>query len=162
MATTYEKIASSALSSAATVTFSSIPQTYTDLRIVQWQIGDYGNPYFWINNDTAASYSNTFIQSNGSAAGSGTNTNTNQINSGQSSTSTYGVPIFTTTDIFSYTGSTYKSCLSTQAFDRNGAGRITQTASLYRSTTAITRLDINIGAGGSYTGYVTLYGIKAA
>lgn len=162
MATTYDKIATTTLGSATTVTFSSIPQTYTDLRIVEWLIGDYGNPYFWINNDTSALYSNTFLQGNGSVVNSGYNASTNQINSGQASTSTYGFPIFTTTDIFSYTGSTYKSCLSTQSFDRNGGGSTSRTVSLYRSTAAITRLDINIGAGGSYSGYVTLYGIKAA
>ena len=162
MATTYEKIATTALGSAATVTFNSIASTWTDLRVVIVLKGDYGNPYLWFNNDTSALYSYTQLKGNGTAASSTRSTGLNNTIITSASTSTGGFPIFCTADIFSYAGSTFKTMLSECSFDQNGAGNVERYVNLYRSTTAISRIDVNIGGGGAYTGQVTLYGIKAA
>jgi hypothetical protein len=162
MATTYEKIATTTLGAAATVTFSSIASTWTDLRVVIAMAGDYGNPYLWFNNDTSALYSYTYIKGNGSAASSTASTGLNYVVLTSASLSTSGYPIYCSADIFSYAGSTYKTVLSDCSFDKNGSGNVERYVNLYRSTTAISRIDVNIGGGGAYTGQVTLYGILKA
>jgi len=67
MPTTYEPIATTTLSTAtASVTFSSISGTYTDLRLVIFALGatsDY--PYVEINSDTGTNYSKTVLYENG-------------------------------------------------------------------------------------------------
>jgi hypothetical protein len=170
MATTYEKIASTTLASATTtITFSSIPSTYTDLRLVitfkTTSDGDSIRGYF--NSDTGnGNYSMTGLQGNGSAASSYRQTNYNylllgdwRINGGSS---TY--PQLVTLDIFSYAGSTYKTLLNTTSSDYNGSGGVFREVWMWRSTAAITTLTLpisgtnNLAIGTS----ATLYGIKAA
>jgi hypothetical protein len=74
MPATYEPIATQTLGSATTsITFSSIPSTYTDLVIVIGSLGmnsagSAGRMRF--NGDTGSNYSNTTVWGNGSAAGS--------------------------------------------------------------------------------------------
>jgi hypothetical protein len=71
MATTYVLIASNVLASAAaSTTFSSIPQTYTDLVINYSARG--ANLAFQIrlNGDTSTNYSNIGMSGSGSAAAS--------------------------------------------------------------------------------------------
>jgi hypothetical protein len=162
MATTYDKIATTTLGAAATVTFTSIPATYTDLRVVIAIKGNYGNPYIWFNNDTTALYSYTYIKGDGATATSVRATALNNTILTSASLSTSGFPMYCSADIFSYAGATFKTMLSDCSFDKNGTGNVERYVNLYRSTTAISRLDVNIGAGGAYTGEVTLYGIKAA
>jgi hypothetical protein len=68
-----------------------------------------------------------------------------------------------TLDLFSYAGSTFKTALITQSNDRNGSGSVEQTVALYRSTTAISRIDLNSGAPYFNTGTIaTIYGILKA
>ena len=65
---TYEAIATTTLgSTASSVTFSSIPATYTDLVLVSAPIGN-GDAQvnMTFNNDTSAFYSDTLIAGNGS------------------------------------------------------------------------------------------------
>jgi hypothetical protein len=148
-------------SSAASITFSSITGSYTDLRIVLNGIGTAGagNSAIRFNNDTATNYSSTFLGGDGSSATSQRNTSDNEI---EIDIGGYGsAPQLYTIDIFSYAGSTYKTALSTQSSDQNGSGRVTRSVGLWRSTSAITRVDLIIVGGGSYdTGTTaTLYGI---
>ena len=83
---TYTPIASQTLgSAAASVTFSSIPQGYTDLVIVNnvtctidTQV--IGCQY---NGDTGANYSKTYLLGNGSSAFSGRNSNENYAVGGE-------------------------------------------------------------------------------
>ena len=83
MTATYEKIATTPLgSAAATVTFSSIPATYTDLVLICNPIstatsGAYMNMTY--NSDTASNYSYTWMRGNGSTAASGRGSNSNYI-----------------------------------------------------------------------------------
>ena len=72
MTATYEKIATTTLGSAnATITFSSIPATYTDL-VLAMAIGTSNQDgiKIMINNDTATNYSNTRLYGNGSSISS--------------------------------------------------------------------------------------------
>ena len=72
MTATYDPIATTTLGSAAsTITFSSIPNTFTDLRLVLFGVtlnatGTYNQIRF--NNDTGTNYSWTQLLGNGSAA----------------------------------------------------------------------------------------------
>ena len=82
MPSTYEPIATTTLgSTAATITFSSIPATYTDLRIALVGSlsggGNYGNLRF--NSDSGSNYSVTILRGNGSAASSARQSNATEI-----------------------------------------------------------------------------------
>jgi hypothetical protein len=166
MATTYEKIATTTLGAgAASISFTSIPGTYTDLRLVLVGTSPGNYPSIRYNNDSASNYSMTQIYGTGSSAASNRNTSQTEwypnINA-MSST----VPTMIEVDVFSYAGSTFKTGLATSSFDFNGSGSTVRSVGLYRSTTAITRLDIFALYGSPQefnTGTTaTLYGILKA
>ena len=165
MPTTYEPIATQTLGSAASsITFSSIPATYTDLRVVFAIIGGAGTAgQFDItyNNDTSSLYSITRLYGDGSSAGSSRYSGTALYPCQNSFSST--PPVFTTIDLFSYAGSTFKTALITYSNDANGSGSAERSVGLYRSTTAISRIDLG-GVGGTFAigTTATLYGIKNA
>lgn len=159
---TYEKIATTTLGGAGSITFSSIAASWTDLRLVILSTGNMGIIGVRFNSDSASNYSDTFIRGNGSAASSSRDTSqtyallTNLINN-------ITVPALTTTDIFSYAGSTYKTMLSQTSADLNGSGETNAFVTMWRSTAAITSMTItsNSGSFGSGT-TATLYGILKA
>lgn len=168
MAVTYEPIATTTLgSAAATITFSSIPSTYTDLRLVFIGTvavsGDALSIRF--NNDSSTLYSYTILRGNGTTAASSRAANANSIYiTNQYGTISNTIPQLSAIDIFSYAGSTNKTFLFNINNDQNGLGVVSSGVGLYRSTSAITTVNIvnifgnNIGAGST----ATLYGIKAA
>ncbi len=77
---TYTPIASQTLTgSVSSITFSNIPQNFTDLVIVSsflCSTADYGITYQF-NSDTGANYSSTYLGGSGSSASSGRTTNYN-------------------------------------------------------------------------------------
>jgi hypothetical protein len=155
-------IATTTLGSAsATITFSSIPATYTDLRIVQVLTGT-TNAYSKLrfNGDTASNYSSTNIRADGSSASSQWETNDNgiRINGNYPVTS---VPSLNTVDVFSYAGSTNKTVLNRALNDQNGAGGLVTTVGLWRNTAAITSITIYEFTGDTFAAgtTATLYGI---
>ena len=163
---TFEPIATQTLASAAaTITFSSIAASWTDLKLVL--VGTFSSAGADVrcrfNSDSATNYSNTTLYGTGTAAGSGKGTSVTQIRlfwiSGGSTT----IPQLCTADIFSYAGSTNKTVLTTEANDNNGSGTVGNTVQLWRSTSAITQIDLTLSAGNFNSGFTaTLYGIKAA
>ena len=165
MATTYEPIATTTLTStAASITFSSISSAYTDLRLVVVAKNGSGidNLLMRFNSDSATNYSSTWIQGSGTAAASSRSSNITGVRSRWSEGSTQFA--LTTFDIFSYAGSTYKTVLATGSSDTNGSGYVTCTVSLWRSTSAITSITLVPQLTGLYSigTTATLYGIKAA
>ena len=161
---TYEAIATQTLgSSVATVTFSSIPSTYTDLVLVfaGTQTGA-GVTYIAIqyNGDTGANYSYTALAGNGSAASSGRSSNNNEFYV------TLGNPVTTTQNnmimqVMNYSNTTTNK--TTLVRSNNASERTEATVGLYRSTSAINSILVKIGANNFATGSVfSLYGIKAA
>jgi len=164
MAITYEPIASTTLGSAsATITFSSIPATYTDLRLVLTAKSTSGAvvyPAFRFNSDTGTNYSNVFLVGNGSTASSLRGTNETQIGiaSNGSDSTIFGLY---TLDIFSYADSTYKTILASESADANGSGTVVRSLHLWRSTSAITSILIRNGDYEIGT-TATLYGILKA
>lgn len=166
MAATYEPIATTTLSSAASsITFSSIASSWTDLRVV---LVAKATPSAAINvrfnADSGSNYSQTTLYGNGSSAGSQRGTSNSSIEAsynGPDST----IPMLWTMDVFSYAGSTYKTVLCTESSDSNGSGATSQVVGLWRSTSAITEVYIwmnsliRLFSAGTTA---TLYGIKAA
>jgi hypothetical protein len=166
MPITYDNIATTTLGTAAsTITFNSIPATYTDLRLTLVITGmSAGNRTgIQFNGDTASNYSTTRLQGDGATASStasNTNPNIRITDVNQASTSLQ----FITLDVFSYAGSTNKIALATLSNDANGSGSVYRSVGLYRSTTAISSLNIMLLSAGTMSAgtTATLYGIKNA
>lgn len=164
---TYEPIATNTLTTAAaSITFSSIPATYTDLRIVVVGQGSSGfDPVVQFNSDTATNYSCTEIVGTGTAASSDRQTSSNfisfPVSSGMAQSSNWNLITY---NIFSYAGSTYKTCLATLNDDLNGSGSVNIMVGLWRSTSAINTFVIKSNPSGNFAigTIATLYGIKAA
>lgn len=164
MPATYEPIATTTLGSAqASVTFSSISGSYTDLVLVTntylSSSSQSGNITY--NGDTGTNYSVTFLGGNGSSASSSrSSTRANlplDLGYGYSS-SNFGVY---TVHIQNYTNTTtFKTMIS-----RGGQAGISTNATvgLWRSTSAITSITCGTSGGNYVAGSTfTLYGIKAA
>jgi len=165
MPATYEPIATTTLgSTASTITFSSIPSTYTDLRLVF--VGKVQSAATDIivrfNSNTSTVYSSTRITGDGASASAGRQASANHLRISNNSLSTT-VPSFGTIDLFSYTAAIFKTSLSTYSQDLNGSGQVERTVGLYRSTTAISTIEL-IGDGSNFSigTTATLYGILKA
>ena len=156
MAKTYEPIATNTLGSAsATVSFTSIPSTYTDLiLIIGGAASSAQGMYLYFNNDTAANYSRTLVYGDGTSALSSRSSDHKVLEIGTAiSTLTASVMNYANT-------TTYKTTLT-----RGGSASNLTIAEVgcWRSTAAINRIDVTTGTGTMNTGTVlTLYGIKAA
>ena len=166
MPATYEPIATTTLgSAAASITFSSIPNTYTDLRLVVTCIS-VGNStgYVRCNGDSGTNYSLTLLNGNGSTASTSRYTNNSNGLGIQTSNATGTTPVLWTVDLFSYAStSIYKTALTTASNDQNGSGSVQRTVALWRDTSAINSLEIRTTIDNFNTGTTaTLYGIKNA
>lgn len=171
MPATYEPIASTTLSSSnTTVTFSSIPSTYTDLRIVAFIKCDNTSCLVGLrfNNSSgsATTYSTNFLEGDGQGGVAATNdSSSNYADMGRSNSSTsYTSSHYA--DVINYaSGSVFKSVLiSSSPNARSGTVRLMTNNAIWRDTTAINRVDILIiGSGQFISGSTfTIYGIKAA
>lgn len=172
MPATYTLINSNVLtSSAASVTFSSIPATYTDL-VLRCSIRSNdvtGNPdgYIRINGSTSALGSTTTLAGTGAAAASYSYTaqaNVKLITTLNGSNSTANT--FASTEIYipNYAGTTDNKVVSSFAAQEGNVASpvyITAHAGLWRATTAISQIDYfpasgNLASGSSFY----LYGIS--
>lgn len=161
MAITYEPIATTTLASTSTtITFTSVPSTYTDLRLVL--IGKNGvgsnSVRLRFNSDTATNYSRNYMEGDGTTASGGRNQNATSIIVGDNGTTV----CFSTVDIFSYTTSGYKTVICKTANDKNGTGTVNQTIGLWRGAAAINTIEFSMADPFSIGTMATLYGIKAA
>ncbi len=162
MPTTYEPIATTTLSSAAsTITFSSIPATYTDLRLVLvFTPTAILRARLQLNGDTSANYASTVIIADGSAVTVTSNINDSSIRITNANDDDLAMITY---DFFSYTGSIYKTGLATYNGDANGSGRVSRAVVLWRSTSAITQINLIVSTSTYAAGTTaTLYGIKNA
>ena len=164
MPTTYEPIATTTLgSAAANITFSSIPSTYTDLRLVC--VGTHSTGVSLrvrLNGVSGTSYSTTALNGDGSTATSTRATSSSFWNTSIGASLSTTIPSMITLDIFSYAGSTFKTGLSTASQDYNGSGVVTRAVHLFRDTTAVSSILINTFDTLSAGFTATLYGIKNA
>jgi hypothetical protein len=166
MAKTYEPISTQTLGSAASsVTFSSIPATYTDLILVSVPIVTAATTFaVRFNSDTASNYSATILTGDGTSAASTRVSSQTEIRISYVATARTTNTSNIITQIQNYSNATtYKTLLSRDNAASDGAGAI---VGLWRATpAAITSITIIPLSGGSIinTGSTfTLYGIKAA
>lgn len=157
---TYEPIASvNNTSSGSTVTFSSIPSTYTDLRLTNLFSTSGATFTIRFNSDTGTNYSLTLMQGDGTSATSSRTSNATNLSLGNFYDVGSSGSVFFSVDVFSYAGSTNKTCLITASDDLNGGGgdRVVRYVGLWRSTSAINSITIS---GSFRTCTTSLYGIK--
>ena len=154
-------IASNAVGSggASSVTFSSIPQTYTDLKLVI-SARDTATSTNYIElgvNGSTASFAGKRILGNGSSAGSSSFGNSYAVvETNNQTANTFG-----SMEIYcpNYTSSNYKSFSVDTVTENNAtAANMEMWAWLWSNTAAITSLTVNINAMQYSTFY--LYGIN--
>ena len=171
MAPTYIPIASTTLStSAASVTFSAIPQTYTDLVVRLSVRNDQSTTINYLrmtlNSNTGSVYSNTVLRGDGSTVSSAADANVTfmligVVNSNSSTSNT-----FANGEIYipSYTASQNKPISGFGVGENNATfARMQAAAGLFRSTTAVSSITI-ANEGGSFVSGSSfhLYGISNA
>ena len=161
MAATYEAIATQTVSGTPTsVSFTSIAGTWTDLRLVtSAKTAAAAAILIQYNGDTGSNYSTTFLYGDGSSAGSGRQSGSSSITTNTRPNSAANMVL--KVDIMNYSNSsTYKTCLIRTDDASSG---VEANVGLWRSTSAITRVDI-LSSGSTFSSgtVFTLYGIKAA
>jgi hypothetical protein len=158
---TYEAIATQTLgSAAASVTFSSIPSTYTDLVLVaagSMTTGGATGLSLQFNGDTGLNYSKTEVLGDGSTATSSRSSGFGSMNIGLIDSTAQCNSIF---QIMNYANTTtYKTAL---ARGNNASGYVRAGVGLWSSTAAITSVTVlppyNFATGSTFS----LYGIKSA
>ena len=158
---TYEAIATQTLgSAAASVTFSSIPSTYTDLvLVVTGTVATADNIGLQFNGDTGNNYSFTYLIGTGSSAISGRTSNTNQVLTVGFGTTTIANAIF---HISNYSNSTTNKTVINRG-NRSDDG-VSAWVGLWRNTAAITSIVVKTGSNYNLqTGSTfSLYGIQSA
>ena len=164
MANTYTAIATTTVGSggAANIEFTSIPSTYTDLKLVFSIREETGTSYtMGIRfNGSTTTYTRIDIRGNGAAASSGSATNIEPIvNSSGATASTFG-----NGEIYipNYAGSTNKSSSVDSVSENNATTSfIRMSATLWSTTAAINQITL-VPDSGDFAEYstATLYGIK--
>jgi len=168
----YESISTTTVGAGgvSSVTFSSIPSTYQHLQI-RCLVKDTGTTYgtglqvsLRMNSDSGSNYTYHNLKGQGSSASAGGTGNGSQLYNGYypgslSNTSSFGVIVM---DILDY-GDTnkFKTARALSGDDLNGSGTVALTSGSWRSTSAITSIQLlpNDVAFAQYSSFA-LYGIK--
>lgn len=166
---TYTPISTTTLSSASpSITFSSIPGTYTDLKIVFSGRGTAADslelPTMRFNGDTGSNYSRTVMYGDGTTAYSARSSNKTSIeleyvSGGNAASGTFGLIIV---DLLSYAStSVYKTSL---VRTNEASATVRAQVNLWRVADAITSISIapSFAANWAVGTSATLYGIAAA
>lgn len=156
----------------ASVTFSSIPSTYNDLKLVISARGDSVSGYttfftIKLNGDTGTNYSDTFIQGNSSAIlsshhSSVTSDQDSVFDNANATASTFG-----STEIYipNYNSTGSKPYFNINVTENNlasaGTAYVQAEASLYRGASGISSITLTPSSGNfvQYSNFY-LYGIK--
>ena len=168
MANTYTLIASQTLSGAtASVTFSSIPATYTDL-LLKFSIrsdATSGDSRIEFNGSGGTAYTGKILYADGSTAASASHAGQAYLSwGGLVNRSTTTSNTFANNEFYipNYAGSNYKS-VSVDGVEENNATQSYSelSAGLWSNTAAITSIKLT-PSSGNYVQYSTfyLYGIK--
>lgn len=167
MPATYQPLATTTLgSAAATIQFSNITGTYTDLVfVIQLASTSTDNIFVRFNSDTASNYSVTRLAGSGSTAVSDRQTSQTMMTITRNGypTSTMGNTM-SIMQVMDYSNSTTNK---TSLIRSNDAGNGTDAiVGLYRSTSAITTVTFATTGFGtsnsiSANSTITMYGVKA-
>jgi len=170
MPLTYYKIASTTVGSggAASIDFTSIPQTYTDLvvlmscrRTVSTGTGQLSLKF----NGSTSSYTSKLLEGTGSAAASNNYSGLTDMPIGQAEPSNFTANTFMNTQIYisNYALSNFKPVSSDSVSENNATEAYAAVfAGLWSSTAAITSISLFPRGGDNWAQYssATLYGIK--
>jgi hypothetical protein len=154
---------------ATTITFSSIPSTYTHLQVRG--IGRSSGAAtaavvsIVLNSDTGANYAFHDIEADGSSVGAyGTSSQTNiygcLISANTAGSNVFGAQVI---DILDYANTNkYKTARIMGAYDNNGTGGIRFGSGLWQSTSAVSSITLSLGGATTFLQYSSfaLYGVK--
>jgi hypothetical protein len=167
----FESIATVTVSTATpTITFSSIPATYSHLQIRALVrasgASDYNDARVRFNSDTASNYAGHQLFGDGSTAASNAEVTAANIfftycPAASSSASIFAPGIL---DILDYADTNkYKTVKSIHGSDRSGSGYSIMRSGHWRSTAAINTIGLYFPDGANFVQYSSfaLYGVKA-
>jgi hypothetical protein len=170
--TSYESIATVTVGGggSATITFSSIPATYTHLQIraickTTAGTSNINSIFGQFNSDTGSNYARHFLNGSGSAAGVGAGTSNSSMFFG-TNIETLGTNAFAANviDILDYANTNkYKTTRSLSGVDANGSGYVQFMSGLWMNTAAVTSITISPNSDDfiQYSQFA-LYGIKGS
>jgi hypothetical protein len=173
MATTFVKIQTVTVGTPAlTITFTSIPQTYTDLKIVlsgrsDRSSGTQSDLQFRFNG-ASANYSYRNVTSNGSSAASANASGASFASLGAQPQDTDTASVFGSAELYipNYTSANYKSYSAEGVRENNAtSGFLGMIAGLWSDTAAITSVTFYTESNTqNFKQYstATLYGIKSS
>jgi hypothetical protein len=159
---TYEPVATvTATSGGSILVMDSIPQTYTDLvLVVNGNTTNDDEFRLRFNNDSGSNYRVLFMYGSSSGVSSAEYASTTfaQMGGIYSSGTRTGSNII---NIFGYSNTNFNKTVVSTA---NSGNYIQFRTNVWRSTSAITRIDVFIAGGGTFVDptTLTLYGIKRA
>jgi hypothetical protein len=169
----YQSIATaSGTGASGTISFTSIPSTYTHLQIRvnsrSTETATYGALYVRLGNstiDTGNNYAWHRLYGDGATAITGATATTSQMLTAMTATTfpasqtSFGGSVI---DILDYANtSKYKTCRGLTGFDYNGSGYVGLQSGLWQSASAVTNIDLITGGGfWTTTSSFALYGIK--
>ena len=155
---------------SATITFSSIPSTYSHLQLrIMARSNKAGQAYDYLrlrlNGATGSSYSRHALLGNGSSASANASANDTLIGMGEIPAATATASIFggAVIDLLDYKDTNKnRTVRGLIGEDKNGSGTIYLASGAYYSTTAVSSLSLFCGDGGDFVQYSSfaLYGIK--
>jgi hypothetical protein len=161
-------IATATLTSAGSITFSSIPQNFTHLQVRISARSDFASAvasgFIRFNGDSGSSYPYHYLQGDGaSVTATGTTAGTvgflGNFPAASATANTFEASI---TDILDYTNTNKNKTIRTfSGFDANGSGQIFYASSLWLNTAAITSILLVSGGGANFVAgtRADLYGI---
>ena len=154
---------------ASSITFSSIPSTYTHLQMRYFSRGTYATSSptavaYRFNSDTGSNYAIHYLYGDGSATTAGAFTSVTVGYAGNmsdafNSSNVFGAGVM---DILDYANTNkYKTTRSIDGYDANGSGQALMHSGLWQSTSAITSITLIAGAGNfdQYSSFA-LYGVN--
>lgn len=163
----YDSIATTTVGAggASSITFSSIPSTYTHLQIRLFGNAGSSDTFYRLNGDTGSNYVRHYIYGSGASVASSTSLAQTSGSLGYipvtADTNIFGTAVF---DLLDYTNTNKnKTTRSLAGHDKNGSGLIVLYSGLWLNTAAVTSVTVlpNTGNFNQYTS-VALYGIKGA
>jgi hypothetical protein len=173
MPVTYKPIATVTVGAggAASIDFTSIPGTYTDLLVLisarSTRSTDYRDELFIrFNSDSGNNYSVRSLNGGNGAAGSSSAGSTNYLKRGTIPAATATASTFSNNIIYipNYASSNQKSMSTEEITENNSTGSyyIDFRAGLWTGTSAITSISFTVEVGPNFAQYstATLYGIK--
>ena len=157
---------------ASSVTFTNIPATYSHLQVRAllrntWTANAREEILLRFNSDTATNYSWHELSGDGSAVSAGGYASQTYIGAGVLGGDSNNAGIFSAAiiDVLDYANTNkFKTTRSLTGLDANGSGWLWYRSGNWRSTNAVTSLEIKSANGQNLKQYtqVALYGIKGA